>query len=229
MPTQKQGYFTQSGDRVPSVTTVLGRWKEAGPLMHWAAEQAKAGKDYRQVRDSAADAGTVAHRLAELHLHTGQDWENARLVADQFKLAQDEADGAFGAYQAFLEWQARYKLKIVKSEVAMVSEVHKYAGTLDHVEIEQKQSMFDVKTGKRIYLEHWLQVAAYGALWLETTGKPIEGGYHIVIFHRPEKAGDPVGFDHSYKATLPKECFEQFLRLKDALSCEKELKRALNV
>ena len=59
MPTAPKGYFTKDGKRVPSVTTILGKFKEAGGLMHWSWECGMKGLDYRQVRDAAADAGTL--------------------------------------------------------------------------------------------------------------------------------------------------------------------------
>ena len=49
-------YKTQDGVRVPSVTTVISRFKEAGALMYWAWNEGKEGRDYRETRDAAADA-----------------------------------------------------------------------------------------------------------------------------------------------------------------------------
>jgi len=61
VPTQI--YRTKDGVRVPSVTTIIGRFKESGGLIHWAWALGMEGKDYRQVRDSAADAGSLAHSM----------------------------------------------------------------------------------------------------------------------------------------------------------------------
>lgn len=36
MPTPKSGYYTKAGVRVPGVTTVIGRFKDSGGLIHWA-------------------------------------------------------------------------------------------------------------------------------------------------------------------------------------------------
>lgn len=40
MPTPKQGYYTEAGKRVPSVTTVISRFKDSGALIHWANQLA---------------------------------------------------------------------------------------------------------------------------------------------------------------------------------------------
>ncbi len=36
MPHPKQGYRLANGDRCPSVTTIIGRFKESGALIQWA-------------------------------------------------------------------------------------------------------------------------------------------------------------------------------------------------
>jgi len=95
MPTPREGYYTKTGERVPSVTTILGRFKDAGGLINWSwklaydplqqsvallrnydPERAAAflatnplvRADYNKVRDGAADAGTLAHAAVEEHI-----------------------------------------------------------------------------------------------------------------------------------------------------------------
>ena len=63
MPTQP--YLLKSGERVPGTTTIIGRFKESGALIHWAWKLGMEGRNYREVRDSAADAGTLAHAMIE--------------------------------------------------------------------------------------------------------------------------------------------------------------------
>lgn len=46
MGTPKGGYFSASGEQVPSVTTILGRFKDSGGLMFWAH---KVGAEQRDV------------------------------------------------------------------------------------------------------------------------------------------------------------------------------------
>lgn len=48
MPTNLQGYRNVKGERVPSVTTILGRFRESGALMWWSNRLAY--EPYRQLR-----------------------------------------------------------------------------------------------------------------------------------------------------------------------------------
>ena len=69
MAEPRPGYYLADGSHVPSVTTIIGRFKESGGLIHWAWALGKEGKDYREVRDKAADAGTMAHDAVEAWVH----------------------------------------------------------------------------------------------------------------------------------------------------------------
>jgi hypothetical protein len=64
-PTGWTPYVLADGTSVPSVTTVIGRWKESGGLIHWAWKLGMEGRDYRDVRDSAASSGTIAHAMVD--------------------------------------------------------------------------------------------------------------------------------------------------------------------
>jgi hypothetical protein len=97
MAKPRRPYMTKGQKRVPSVTTVLGKFKDPGPLMYWswnlAYEQLqhsiellenKVGRqqinkflktnplelaNYRGVSKTAAEAGTLAHDLVEMWIH----------------------------------------------------------------------------------------------------------------------------------------------------------------
>ena len=62
-----QKYKMLSGEIVPSVTTVLGILAKPA-LIHWAWDCGMKGEDYRKVRDTAADIGTLAQFLILCHL-----------------------------------------------------------------------------------------------------------------------------------------------------------------
>lgn len=69
MPHPKGGYRVD-GKRVPSVTTILNRFKDSGALMYWAFSQGQAYErgeidGLYSKRDEAAEAGTIAHALVE--------------------------------------------------------------------------------------------------------------------------------------------------------------------
>jgi hypothetical protein len=58
----KGGYRDADGQRIPGVTTVIGRFKESGGLIRWAYNRGREGEDLYDSRDKAAEAGTAACR-----------------------------------------------------------------------------------------------------------------------------------------------------------------------
>jgi hypothetical protein len=167
MATPKQGYFTKSGLRVPSTTTVLGAslgWSK-GPLMAWAHRMGMEGKDLYGERDKAADIGTLAHEMAECHI------KGAEFIMPPLP-AEDEAK-VRSAYEAYLEWRDDSRIDVTGAEVRYVSENHKYGGTLDGVGTKGGQKvLIDFKTSNGTYAEHLIQLAAYAQLEEEVTGEP---------------------------------------------------------
>ena len=212
MPTAKGGYYLKDGTRVPSVTTILSRYKESGALIHWAAGQAaeyiarncpeqptkpgvlmlceRARREYRDVRDLAADAGTMAHAAVEA-------WVNGNPIVFS---GQDEVVArAKRAFGSFLEWASQTKLEITHTEVALISEKYKFGGTLDAMLVNGRRSLGDVKTSNSIYADYLCQIAAYGVLWEENfPDQPIDGGYHLFRFDKTF-SGD---FAHRYWTEL---------------------------
>ena len=182
-------YNNAAGERIPSVTTVLSRFKESGALMHWAWVQGRDGKDYRETRDAAADAGSCAHALIEAHIKSApfveQGWTDDALARGRV---------AFGAFQA---WSAGCNLMPVASELRLVSETMQVGGTIDCVAtVGNALAIVDWKTGG-LYPDHLYQVAAYAMLYEEANPGAQIIGYHLCRFNR--ESGD---FSHSYFAEL---------------------------
>jgi len=162
------------------VTTILGRFKEAGGLMHWAWDCGMKGLDYRKVRDAAADAGTLAHAAVD-------DWIHQKPVT--FAGEPEVCKKAQTAFNAFLEWANQTQLVVTHTEMPLVSERYRFGGTFDAILVKGKRSMGDWKSSNAIYAEYLAQVAAYGILWEENfPTEPIDGGYHLLRFDK--KFGD---------------------------------------
>lgn len=210
MPTQRKGYFLADGSRVPSVTTVIGRFKEAGGLIHWAWSLGKEGKDYREARDQAADAGTMAHAAVDA-------WIRSRPFA--FEGPAQVCANAKIAYGAFLEWANQTQLQVTESELPLVSEKHKFGGTFDAILIRNGRAVGDWKSSNAIYGEYLIQVAAYGRLWEENfPDQPITSGYHLLRFDKTY--GD---FHHHFWGDLSR-AWDAFLHLRELYEIDKELK-----
>lgn len=211
MPTPKAGYYLKDGTRVPGVTTVISPYGDSGGLVHWAWALGMQGKDYREERDNAADAGTMAHGAVEAWVHN-QTFE--------FTGPDDVCKKARSSFGAFLEWAQQSQLKVTHTEVGLVSEKYKFGGTLDAILVSNRRAMGDWKTSGRVYPKNLIQLAAYGKLWEEhNPNEPIEGGFHLLRFDK--EFGD---FHQHWWGDLGR-AWDAFLHLRELYEIDKELKK----
>jgi ATP-dependent exoDNAse (exonuclease V) beta subunit len=72
------------------------------------------------------------------------------------------------AYQSmalFVQWQMAHDIKVIDTELQLVSEKYKYGGTIDLLaEVDGKITIVDFKTGSGIYAEHYYQICSYRQL-----------------------------------------------------------------
>lgn len=204
------------GEKVPGVTTILSRFKESGALMFWAWKQGTEGKDFRETKQSAADAGTLAHDLVEHDIY-GQDFDTSTYSAETISKAR-------GAFSAYLEWKQQTSLTIAEAEMPLLSRVHRFGGTLDAIFVQGKLAMGDWKTSNGIYADYLLQLSAYQILWEENfPHRPITGGFHLLRFSKANDDSDPVSFHHHYWSQLDV-AKEQFLHLLAAYKLDRRIK-----
>lgn len=195
-------YKNAAGKRLPSVTTILSRFKEAGGLIHWAWDLGIQGIDYRKVRDDAASAGTLAHSMVEADIRGLPQPEQNGNDAEQWQ----KALSAFGAYQ---EWRNQTQLKPEHTEVSLICECHQVGGTLDTILVQGKRSLGDWKTANSVYPENLLQLSVYRHLWeVNHPDQPITGGFHLLRF---SKAGGD--FAHHFWPNLD-EALEAFFHMR---------------
>lgn len=202
MPTPRQGYRNAQGVRVPSVTTILSRFKDSGALMKWAyttgrehgrleAEGKDAPASLYDVSGKAADIGTAAHGMVEAYISGG----NPESVVAYLSLKPDEQPKAKNAFGMYLKWAAQSRLVILEQEMGLVSERYGFGGTPDAVgQIDGELCLVDWKTSNGVYSDYLLQLAAYRVLWEEShPDKPLTGGFHLCRFSK--EFGD---FAHHY-------------------------------
>jgi hypothetical protein len=162
--------YRLDGQWVPGVTTILGKGIAKPFLIDWAAREVARyaaenldtlnalpdsesvydllAKAHNRHRDKAAVRGTDVHALAEELLHGREVDIPEHLV------------GYVEGYVRFLDtWQPTPIL----TERPSASRTHWYAGTPDAVVTlpSGERLLMDWKTGKRVYGEHALQLAAY--------------------------------------------------------------------
>lgn len=213
MPTPRAGYFLADGTKVPGVTTILGRWKDSGALLHWAFQQGASGaRTLYESRNKAADIGTLAHAMVEADLK-GIDCEALTTATDEQKGKAQQA------FDMFRTWRDRNRAEISSIEIPMVSESLRVGGTPDVAVRFDGLEMGDVKTSSGIYRDHLLQVAAYRAIWNETQPEKMSGGFHILRF-----AKDYPDFEHRYFAELD-DALECFALLRKAYDFDQKLKK----
>src|SRR6266851_305501 len=82
-------YKLRNGKRVPGASTIAKIGDDPTPLIYWAANLAKEGKDWTKVRDTAGRIGTLTHYLDQCHLR-GEEADLSEFSAEE----QDKASNA---------------------------------------------------------------------------------------------------------------------------------------
>ncbi len=152
--------YKDGGPRLPSVTTVLSILQKPA-LVHWAWRLGTEGKDYKKVRDTTAEVGSLAHAIILEHL--GGSEVDYSIYSDHVR---QMAENSFLSY---LEWERRQTgFKSILAEKQFASDRLGFGGTIDDLaDINTSLTLLDFKTGKGIFDSHRLQVAAYWLLLKE--------------------------------------------------------------
>ena len=206
-------YRTENGVRVPGVTTIIGARKETGGLMHWAWQMGIDGLDYRDARDGAAESGTMAHSMIE-HDITKND--------AAFDASDPLFERAMNGFKQYKVWAAQTKLKVLCSELTLVSEKYKFGGQIDAVGyVNEELSLIDWKTSNAIYADHLIQAVAYIKLYNENNeDNPITGGVHICRFSK-----EHADFAHHHFKDGLIVAWRTFLAMMEVYQNMKELKK----
>lgn len=203
---RRGGFYWMKGLPYVSVTTVL-KVLDKPSLLYWSnreiyrammvnpglGEEEAMQAPYK-TSDKAKTRGTTVHSLVE-NFKVGKDY-------------LDNVDDFFKPYaKAFSNFVKDHQLEVVENERSVVSKKHGFAGTLDmlaHIGPEKKLYLLDIKTGKDIYVEAFLQLSAYREA-LREIGVEVEGTGVILLKTGPN--GKPTG---TYKFEQGDECFDVF-------------------
>lgn len=214
MPTQD--YKLKDGTPVPGNTTVINSnlgWSKGG-LMYWAWAQGKAGKDFRQERDAAADAGTICHAMVEADIK-----DRTYICPEVDKEIKDKAETGLLNY---LEWKRMVNFQPLGMEIAVVSERWRYGTTIDIPAIVAGlRAIVEVKTSNDIYEDFLIQLAAQKEAWNENyPDKKIEK-LCLLKLNKEEAAFSY----HSWDASALDKAFNAFVCLLELHQLKKELKK----
>lgn len=160
-------YYTEDGQFVPSVTTILDSYPKGAAFYEWLK---KNGEDSDSIRDEAGRRGSIVHGLTEAY----DNGDEISLMGEdhsiRFKLNE------WAMFERYVEFRNRYPFEIKHSEQTIVSAAQGFAGTLDRfIEMNGKTILLDIKTSGSIWPSYWLQLAAYEKLLTEMYGyNPID-------------------------------------------------------
>lgn len=172
-------YKNKTGERLPSVTTILGILNKPA-LLDWAWKLGTQGIDYKAVRDNAGDIGTLAHYLILCDIKGEKP--------DTSEYSPQDVDKAETCLLKYWEWQKQNKIEPILVEVPLISEEYGYGGTIDCLaKLNGDLVLIDHKTGKAIYPEMFHQLAAYQQL-LREAGHEIANA-RILRIGRDENEG----------------------------------------
>jgi hypothetical protein len=214
------------------VTTVL-KIKDPGALINWAY---KTGRDHGMLEGRGEPApaglyegsdvlaiGTAVHAMCEAWVKGNNPQTvltealDAKTVVDRDAFKRQ----AGSAYSAFEFWCKGTQLTIIDCEVQVISEAHRYGGTLDFIgRLDGKLVLGDFKTSNSVWPEMLCQLAAYAKAYEETTGSKIDGGYHLLRFSKEN--GD---FGHHYYPSLDDDAWPAFLHLRALYDLHEKLKK----
>ena len=162
------------GEIVPGVTTILDGqlgWNKR-VLMAWSRREALKGNDPDAMAQEAADSGTVSHKLVEAHIKG--------VEADLKDFTQNQIDAGKTGFSAFLDWEKDNQLEYDHIEYPVVSEKHRYGGTIDMIAHKDGSLwLIDLKTSSGIWPEMKCQVAAYWMAFEEQEQRQVQE-WHIL-------------------------------------------------
>lgn len=212
---------------VPSVTWIGGYYPKGIGFYKWLAD--KGWDEAEAVKQAAGDKGSRVHLAIEMIL-SGEEFKIDTKVLDKTSGQMTELSlEELICVKSFCDWREAVKPEILATEIAVFSDTHGYAGTVDLVcRIDGILYVVDFKTSKKIWREHELQVSAYrvalesgeNPLWTKnangTQGKMIEPTNMktaiLQVGYNMNKAG--------YKFTETPDQFDLFLTAKKIWAAE---------
>ena len=148
---------------VPSVTTILSRFKNSTGLIIWANNLGLEGKKYHNELNKAANIGSDLHELAQLYIEDSK--HDRPLYQKNFYNEALQDPIVLNCFNKFLSWWNEYKqenLEVIFCEKSFISKKFLYGGTADLlIKKNNEYVLVDFKTSKSIYPDYLIQGSAY--------------------------------------------------------------------
>jgi hypothetical protein len=197
--------YKVDGKKVPSVTTILGRYKNATGLLIWSNKLGLEGKSYHSELNKAGDIGTDFHELAEKHI-----------TNEYYELPDDPV--VQECFNKFKDWWTEQEYDVTFTEKSFCCRKYKYGGTADL--LVNGDTLVDFKTSKQVYDDHLVQLGAYKYMIEEQDGIQINKG----ILARFGKETDDFEIRNFTKSDLNKG-WKYFKLLREAFDLDKEVSK----
>lgn len=196
--------YKVEGIKVPSVTTILGRYKNSTGLIIWSNKLGLEGKSYHAELNKAGDIGTALHELAELHIK-----------GDYYELPEDSI--VQECFNKFKDWWSEQNYEVNFTEKSFCCRKYKYGGTADLV--VNGDTIIDFKTSKAVYDDHLVQMSAYRYMIEEQDGIEINKG---ILARFGKEGSDDFEIREFSKSDLNKG-FKYFKVLREAFDLDKQI------
>lgn len=160
---------------VPSVSEVLGRYKNSDGLIRWAARVGSAGMAASKIE--ATGVGGAVHDAIELTICGGAPAWGALARLEAKPQAFEMAARAFKAWLRWWGGDTTFSAPPqawawIETEMPYVSARHRFGGTLDALAVyDGCVILLDWKTSKYIGFDYVLQAGAYATLVAENSGE----------------------------------------------------------
>ena len=198
--------YKVEGIKVPSVTTILGRYKNSTGLIIWSNKLGLEGKSYHAELNKAGDIGTALHELAELHIK-----------GDYYELPEDSI--VQECFNKFKDWWSEQNYEVNFTEKSFCCRKYKYGGTADL--LVNGDTIIDFKTSKAVYDDHLVQMSAYRYMIEEQDGIEINKG---ILARFGKEGSDDFEIREFSKSDLNKG-FKYFKVLREAFDLDKQVSK----
>jgi len=159
-------------ENLPRVTSVISILDKPG-LSQWANQLGLSGINVNTELNRTANIGTAVHQLIQHYLLTRDKEIFIKEILEKFN-ASDGSDILF-AFEKFVKWSTNHSFTDIEVEKSLHSK--QYRGTIDILSnFDNKLTLIDIKTSKKIYISHEIQVAAYCVLLCKNNIYPQEVG-----------------------------------------------------
>lgn len=160
-------YYQRSpGVFYPSVTTILHYFPKGAFFETWIKDM---GHNADIVMKRAGEEGTQVHKAIEDFL----EGKELRWIDHDGRV--NYHTHVWRMILGFVDFWTTYKPKLLMSEQFMVSDKHKFCGTLDLlIEMNGEKWLLDIKTSNAVHESHHMQLSAYSAAYEEVYGEKVQ-------------------------------------------------------